>query len=118
MIAILSLFLVAPLLVLIAIAIKLDTPDPVFFQQRRHGFNHQVIRVLKFRTMNVTQDGAHVPQAQRDDPRNTKVGRFLRKMSLDELPQLFNVVHGDMSLVGPRPHAISHNEHYAAVLEV
>ncbi len=116
-IASLLLFLISPIMVLIAIAIKLDTPGPIFFRQRRHGFNHRVIRVLKFRTMNVTQDGANVPQAQRDDPRITKVGRVLRKTSLDELPQLFNVVRGDMSLVGPRPHAISHNEHYTSVLE-
>ena len=113
----LALVFVAPIMFLIALAIKLDSPGPIFFRQRRHGFNHQVISVMKFRTMNVSQDGAHVPQAQRDDPRITKVGRILRKTSLDELPQLFNVIRGEMSLVGPRPHAISHNEHFAAVLE-
>lgn len=107
----------APVMLLVAIAIKLDSPGPVFFRQRRHGFNHQVITVLKFRTMVVAQDGANVPQAKRDDPRVTRVGRYLRKTSLDELPQLINVLRGEMSLVGPRPHALSHNEHYSAHLE-
>lgn len=116
-VASLLLLMVVPIMLIVAIGIKLDTPGPVFFRQRRHGFNHQVISVLKFRTMNVTQDGVNVPQAQRNDPRVTNLGRFLRKTSLDELPQLFNVIRGDMSLVGPRPHAISHNEHYSAVLE-
>lgn len=112
-----ALVLAMPVMILVAIAIRLETPGPVFFRQRRHGFNHQVISVMKFRSMNVTQDGAHVPQAQREDPRVTRVGRVLRKSSLDELPQLFNVLRGDMSLVGPRPHALSHNEHYQSVLE-
>lgn len=107
----------APIMLLIAVAIKIDSAGPVFFRQRRHGFNHQVITVLKFRTMVVAQDGANVPQAKRDDPRVTRVGRFLRKTSLDELPQLINVLRGEMSLVGPRPHALSHNEHYSAHLE-
>lgn len=107
----------APIMLFVAIAIKLDSPGPVFFRQRRHGFNHQIITVLKFRTMFVAQDGAQVPQAKRDDPRVTRVGRFLRKTSLDELPQLINVLRGEMSLVGPRPHALSHNEHYSAHLE-
>jgi Undecaprenyl-phosphate glucose phosphotransferase len=112
-----ALVLVLPVMVLTAAAIKLDSRGPVFFHQRRHGFNHQVISVAKFRSMNVTQDGDHVPQAQREDPRVTRVGKFLRRTSLDELPQLFNVIKGEMSLVGPRPHAIAHNAYYSAVLE-
>lgn len=106
----------SPLLLLIAIAIKLDSRGPVLFKQRRHGFNHDVFQVCKFRTMYVAEDGAKVVQATRDDPRVTRVGRFLRRTSLDELPQLFNVVKGEMSLVGPRPHALSHNEYYSSVL--
>jgi len=112
----LTLVLAVPLMLLVALAIKIDSRGPVFFWQRRHGFNHQVIWVAKFRSMNVAQDGAEIPQAQRDDPRVTRVGRFLRKTSLDELPQLLNVIRGDMSLVGPRPHAIAHNEYYSTVL--
>mgnify|MGYP003642177609 CR=1 FL=1 len=112
-----ALALVLPVMILVAIAIKIDTRGPILFRQRRHGFNHQIISVRKFRSMNVTQDGAHVPQAQREDPRVTRVGRIIRKTSLDELPQLLNVLSGEMSLVGPRPHALSHNEHYQSVLE-
>lgn len=107
----------APLMILIAIMIKLDSQGPFFFRQRRHGFNHEVISVLKFRTMHVAEDGLKVTQAQKNDPRVTRVGRFLRRTSLDELPQLLNVLMGTMSLVGPRPHAIAHNEYYAATLE-
>tara|TARA_R110000824_G_scaffold390760_2_gene587451 strand:+ start:119971 stop:121488 length:1518 start_codon:yes stop_codon:yes gene_type:complete len=113
-----AIFLVLPFLLLIALAIKIDSAGPVFFKQRRHGFNHRIISVFKFRTMNVTLDGAHIPQTTRHDPRVTRVGRFLRRTSLDELPQLFNVLRGDMSLVGPRPHAVAHNEHYASILEI
>tara|TARA_R110000868_G_scaffold128417_2_gene336483 strand:- start:1633 stop:3138 length:1506 start_codon:yes stop_codon:yes gene_type:complete len=112
-----ALAFVLPVIILVAIAIKIDTTGPIFFRQRRHGFNHQIISVWKFRSMNVTQDGDNVPQAQRKDPRVTRVGRILRKTSLDELPQLLNVLSGEMSLVGPRPHALSHNEYYESVLE-
>lgn len=118
LLASLAVLLVLPFMFLIALAIKLDSRGPVFFKQRRHGFNHRIISVFKFRTMNVTLDGAHIPQTTRHDPRVTRVGRFLRRTSLDELPQLFNVLRGDMSLVGPRPHAVAHNEHYASVLEI
>jgi putative colanic acid biosynthesis UDP-glucose lipid carrier transferase len=86
------------------------------FVQRRHGLNNRVIRVLKFRTMHVKEDGERVIQACRDDERVTRVGRLLRRTSLDELPQLFNVLRGDMSLVGPRPHALAHNVHYTKML--
>jgi putative colanic acid biosynthesis UDP-glucose lipid carrier transferase len=104
-------------MMIIALAIKLDGKGPVLFRQRRHGWNHEIIEVLKFRTMTEQEDGAEVPQATRNDKRVTKVGRFLRRTSLDELPQLFNVLKGDMSLVGPRPHALSHNDHYSKILE-
>lgn len=103
----LALVLFAPIMLIVAIAIKLDNPGPVFFRQRRHGFNNEAIRVWKFRSMRVeTTDHTAARQISRDDDRVTRVGRFIRKTSLDELPQLFNVLAGEMSLVGPRPHAI------------
>jgi Undecaprenyl-phosphate glucose phosphotransferase len=107
----------APLMALIALAIRLDSPGPVLFVQDRFGFNNRRIPVRKFRTMvhdRPPEEG--VPQARRDDPRVTRVGRFLRRTSLDELPQLFNVLDGSMSLVGPRPHAVEHNEKYMALI--
>lgn len=107
----------APLLLLVAAVVKLDSRGPAIFKQRRHGFNHEVFNLYKFRTMHVVEDGGQVVQAIRNDPRVTRVGRFLRKTSLDELPQLFNVLAGEMSLVGPRPHALAHNEYYSAVLD-
>ena len=102
------LILLSPLLLMIAVAIKLDSPGPVFFRQRREGFNDRQFLMWKFRSMHV-EDCEHdqIVQAKRDDPRVTRVGAFLRRTSLDELPQLFNVVRGEMSLVGPRPHAPS-----------
>lgn len=115
--ATLMLTVAAPLMILIAVAIKLDSKGPFLFRQRRHGFNHEIISVLKFRTMTVAEDGATVIQAQKDDVRVTRVGRFLRRSSFDELPQLLNVLMGTMSVVGPRPHAIAHNEYYSATLE-
>ncbi len=97
----------APIMLLTALAIKLDSPGPVFFRQRRHGFNNEAIRVWKFRSMYTHMtDHTSAQQVQKQDPRVTRVGRFIRKTSLDELPQLFNVIAGEMSLVGPRPHAI------------
>ena len=116
LLAALVLFVVFPIFLLIALAIKLDTHGPIFFRQRRHGFNHKVFMVWKFRTMSVVEDGAQVVQVSRGDQRVTRVGRWLRRTSLDELPQLFNVFSGEMSLVGPRPHAISHNEYYSSLL--
>jgi putative colanic acid biosynthesis UDP-glucose lipid carrier transferase len=89
----------------------------VFFRQRRYGLDGREILVWKFRTMTCCDDGHHVRQATRDDQRVTAVGRFLRRTSLDELPQLFNVVEGSMSLVGPRPHANAHNELYRSLIE-
>ena len=102
----------APLFLAIAVAIKLNSSGPVFFRQRRHGCNEREIIVFKFRTMTVAEDGDNVKQATRNDPRTTRVGRFLRETSIDELPQLINVLRGEMSLVGPRPHALVHNEYY------
>jgi putative colanic acid biosynthesis UDP-glucose lipid carrier transferase len=87
----------------------------VLFRQKRLGLNDTVFEILKFRTMfNECQSELDVPQARRNDPRITRFGRFLRRSSLDELPQLFNVIRGDMSMVGPRPHALPHNEHYSS----
>ena len=104
---------------LIAIAIKLDSRGPVLFNQQRFGFNNNPINVLKFRTMYADRPlEAGVPQATRNDPRITRVGRFLRRTSLDELPQLWNVLTGEMSLVGPRPHAVDHNHKYAAMIDL
>jgi putative colanic acid biosynthesis UDP-glucose lipid carrier transferase len=99
-------------MLLIAAAVKLTSPGPVFFRQRRYGIDGKPITVLKFRTMTVTEDGDHIPQARKNDSRITPIGRFLRKHSLDELPQFINVLTGEMSIVGPRPHAIAHNEFY------
>ena len=111
------LVIAAPILLLCSIAIKLDSQGPILFRQRRRGLNQKVIEVLKFRTMNVMEDGAEVRQATADDKRVTRVGRFLRRTSLDELPQLINVLKGEMSLVGPRPHALVHDEHWDEMLE-
>ncbi len=111
-----ALVALSPLMLVIAAAVKLDSRGPVFFVQSRHGYNHRIVRVMKFRTMTVAEDGPVVTQAVRDDKRVTRVGRFLRRTSLDELPQLFNVLQGELSLVGPRPHAVAHNKSYARVL--
>jgi len=100
--------ILAPLLLLIALLVKLDSPGPIFFRQPREGFNNQTFHIWKFRSMYVDKGQTHaIDQARRSDPRVTRVGRFLRRSSLDELPQLFNVLSGEMSLVGPRPHAPS-----------
>jgi Undecaprenyl-phosphate glucose phosphotransferase len=109
--------LLSPLMLLIAIAIKLDSPGPILFRQQRYGFVNRIFRINKFRTMRhseVVEDKTQ--QATRDDPRVTRLGRFLRRTSLDELPQLFNVLNGTMSLVGPRPHANDHNEIYSQLV--
>jgi exopolysaccharide biosynthesis polyprenyl glycosylphosphotransferase len=101
-------FFFAPLMGFIALAIKLDSPGPVFFKQKRHGYRHREIEVFKFRTMRTDNlDYGCAQQTRRGDPRITRVGSFLRKSSLDELPQLINVIRGEMSLVGPRPHAVT-----------
>ncbi|MEE8295561.1 MAG: undecaprenyl-phosphate glucose phosphotransferase [Sphingomonadales bacterium] len=104
----------APIMVLVALAIKLDSPGPVVFKQKRQGFNNKEFPVFKFRSMvDGRKEAKGVPQAKKDDPRVTRVGGFLRRTSLDELPQLVNVVCGKMSLVGPRPHALAHNDIFA-----
>jgi putative colanic acid biosysnthesis UDP-glucose lipid carrier transferase len=97
---------------IVALAVKLSSPGPVFFRQRRYGLNGEVIHVLKFRSMTVAEDGATVTQATKNDQRITRVGAFIRRTSLDELPQFLQVLTGEMSIVGPRPHAIAHNEIY------
>lgn len=112
LVAIPLLILLAPPLALVAIAIKLDSDGPVFFCQRRYGFNQEHFRIVKFRSMRVREDDATLRQAVRDDPRVTRVGRFIRRFNIDELPQLLNVIRGQMSLVGPRPHALVHNQYY------
>lgn len=113
--AVLLLLLSSPLLVLISIGVRLTSAGPIIFRQRRYGFNNNVFEVLKFRTMH--QEETSSRQAVRGDARVTPFGRFLRRTSLDELPQLWNVIRGDMSLVGPRPHAIAHNEQYARMID-
>jgi exopolysaccharide biosynthesis polyprenyl glycosylphosphotransferase len=108
----LALVVLAPVLAFIALAIKLDSHGPALFLQRRYGFNQQPFRIVKFRTMLTMDDGDVVRQAAKNDPRITRIGRFLRRWNLDELPQLLNVLKGDMSLVGPRPHALAHDHEY------
>jgi putative colanic acid biosynthesis UDP-glucose lipid carrier transferase len=103
-------------MICIAVAIKLSSPGPVFFRQWRYGLCGKKIRILKFRTMKVCEDGPSVVQASRNDPRVTRVGRFLRRTSLDEFPQFLQVLTGELSLVGPRPHAVAHNEQYRSLI--
>ncbi|APC14804.1 undecaprenyl-phosphate glucose phosphotransferase [Pseudomonas frederiksbergensis] len=101
----------SPLLLVIAVAVKVSSPGPIIFKQERHGWNGKVIKVWKFRSMRL-HDDHQVQQAGRQDPRITPIGRFIRRTSIDELPQFFNVLQGHMALVGPRPHAIAHNDYY------
>jgi len=108
----LILLIIAIPMVVIGILVRVTSPGPVLFRQRRYGLNGEVIDVLKFRTMNVLEDGDVIKQATSNDPRITKFGAFLRRTNLDELPQFFNVLEGSMSIVGPRPHAVAHNELY------
>lgn len=116
--AVVALLLLLPLFVVIAICIKVSSRGPVFFKQPRLGLNGRKFNVYKFRTMKVHQEQGMVTQATKDDPRITPIGRFLRRTSLDELPQFINVLFGDMSVVGPRPHALQHNEMYKDLLEM
>lgn len=106
----------APLFLAVGILIKLESPGSVVFSQRRKGFNGQEFRIFKFRTMKVMEDGGVIRQARRNDPRITRTGRLLRSTSIDELPQLVNVLRGNMSLVGPRPHAVAHDDGYSKVI--
>ncbi len=103
-------------MLLIAIGIKLTSPGPILFKQRRYGFNGEEIEVWKFRSMRVCEDGDRVIQAKKNDSRITPFGAFLRRTSLDELPQFINVLQGTMSIVGPRPHAVAHNEYYRKLI--
>lgn len=114
--ALLFLILLFPLMLCIAVAVKLTSPGPAIFKQRRYGLNGEEIVVYKFRSMAVCEDGGSITQAQQNDPRITKIGAFLRRTSLDELPQFINVLQGRMSIVGPRPHAVAHNELYRKLI--
>lgn len=111
------LVVLAPILALIAIGVKVTSTGPVIFRQRRYGLDGQEITVYKFRSMTVCEDGGEIRQAQKNDRRLTPIGSFLRRSSLDELPQLVNVLQGRMSLVGPRPHAVAHNETYRKLIK-
>lgn len=114
--ALIGLLVLAPLLAAVALAVAIDSPGPVFFRQWRGGCNGRRFQILKFRTMTCMEDGCCVRQARPGDARVTRIGRVLRKSSLDELPQLFNVLRGEMSLVGPRPHALVHDELYSTLI--
>jgi putative colanic acid biosysnthesis UDP-glucose lipid carrier transferase len=113
----LIMLLLSPLMLLIALAVKLGSPGPVIFKQRRYGLDGQEIVVYKFRSMTVTEDGSEIEQARKNDQRVTRLGAFLRRTSMDELPQFINVLQGRMSIVGPRPHAVAHNELYRPLIK-
>ncbi|MEO1206375.1 MAG: exopolysaccharide biosynthesis polyprenyl glycosylphosphotransferase [Pseudomonadota bacterium] len=116
-ISMMGLILLAPMFLIIGLLIKLETPGPVFFRQRRHGFNQGEFRIWKFRSMSTMDDGNVIRQAEKNDVRVTKIGRLLRRTNIDELPQLINVLCGEMSLVGPRPHAVAHDMEYQRRIE-
>jgi exopolysaccharide biosynthesis polyprenyl glycosylphosphotransferase len=111
-----TLIALLPLLAIVAITIKLDSPGPIIFRQTRHGLNGKPFQILKFRTMTVLEDGESVKQAERFDKRVTRLGSWLRRTSIDELPQLINVLNGEMSIVGPRPHAVGHDNHFDKII--
>lgn len=111
-----ALLALSPFLLLVALLIRLESPGPIFFRQHRTGFRGKRFRILKFRTMCVTESGRGAVQATRGDPRITRLGALLRRTSIDELPQLINVVRGEMSLVGPRPHALAHDHQFCDVI--
>ncbi|HCA9137715.1 undecaprenyl-phosphate glucose phosphotransferase [Klebsiella quasipneumoniae] len=117
LLSLLIIILILPLLAIISIAVKISSPGPVIFKQTRYGMDGKAIKVWKFRSMTVMENDAVVKQATKNDMRVTRVGAFLRKTSLDELPQFFNVLTGGMSIVGPRPHAVAHNEQYRNLIE-
>ena len=114
--ALLGIFVLLPLAAIISVAIAINSPGPVLFRQWRGGYNGRRFQIFKFRTMVVLEDGSEIRQAQRSDPRVTRVGRFLRKYSIDEFPQLINVLYGEMSLIGPRPHALIHDTRYSELI--
>ncbi len=111
------LLIAAPLMLALAVMVRVSSPGPVIFAQRRYGLDGREITVWKYRTMTVQENGAQIVQATKEDARITRAGRFMRRYSLDELPQLFNVLQGRMSLVGPRPHAVAHNEEYRKLIK-
>jgi Undecaprenyl-phosphate glucose phosphotransferase len=115
-VALLILIILLPVMLCIALAVKITSPGPIIFKQRRYGLNGEEIIVYKFRSMTASEDGTEVQQAKKNDQRVTKVGAFLRRTSLDELPQFINVLQGRMSIVGPRPHAVAHNEFYRKLI--
>ena len=111
-----ALIALLPLLVIVAVAIKLNSPGPILFRQQRCGFNGRSFQIYKFRTMSVLEDGPSIVQAQLGDKRFTRLGAWLRRTSIDELPQMLNVLNGSMSLVGPRPHALAHDNEFDKVV--
>lgn len=117
LLSMLILIAIAPVLLTIALLVKLESPGPAIFRQRRYGLDGDQIVVYKFRSMAVTEDGGVIQQAKKNDLRLTRIGAFLRKTSLDELPQFMNVIQGRMSIVGPRPHAVAHNELYRKIIK-
>ncbi len=114
--SLLGLILISPFLLVVALLIKLDSKGPAFFLQRRYGFNQRPFRIIKFRTMTTMDDGPVVEQAKKGDARITRIGRWLRSTNIDELPQLINVLRGEMSLVGPRPHVLAHDRQYERII--
>ena len=117
-VACIALVALLPVMALVALAIKLESRGPVFFRQRRYGRNDDVFRIFKFRSMTVTEDGHNIEQAKPNDARFTRVGKFIRATSIDELPQLLNVLLGQMSIVGPRPHALAHDREFEQKLDL
>jgi len=111
-----ALFVLLPFFIMVAIWIKADSKGPVFFKQRRSGLNGRLFNIYKFRSMTVAENGDRVVQAKADDKRVTRVGKILRRTSLDEVPQLINILRGEMSFVGPRPHALAHDTEFAIVV--
>jgi exopolysaccharide biosynthesis polyprenyl glycosylphosphotransferase len=107
-----GLVVLAPLFAIVALLIKLDSAGPVFYRQERRGFNGEIFHIWKFRSMTVTESGRAMTQVRAGDKRITRIGAFIRKTSIDELPQLINVLSGQMSLVGPRPHAVMHDDEF------
>ena len=114
--ALAGLILLLPLFAVTAVCIKLDSPGPIFFRQKRRGFNGRPFDIFKFRTMSVLEDGSVINQATQFDDRVTRLGKRLRRSSIDELPQLLNILNGSMSLVGPRPHAVAHDNHFDKIV--
>jgi len=110
------LLFLTPLLLLVALLVAVESRGPVFFRQRRTGYEGEIFRIYKFRTMRVCEDGPVIRQASRDDERLTRIGALLRKASIDEVPQLINILQGEMSLVGPRPHAVAHDQNFRGFL--